>query len=151
MRITVLGAGGWGTSLAILLHYNGHDVTLWEYVRHYAKVLNRSRENKIYLPGIKIPKEIDITHSLEDACTEKHMIVIAIPSQYIRSVISKVKKLDFDNTTFVSVSKGIEKDTMFTVSQILKDEIEDLSDSQIGVLSGPSHAEEVSKKIRIKR
>lgn len=147
MRISVLGAGGWGTTLAILLHHNGHDVTLWEYKKQYAKSLHRSRENKIYLPGIKIPKEINIEYSLDESSTNKHMIVLAIPSQFVRSVLHQIKKYDFNDTTFVSVAKGIEKDTILTVSQIIKSELKHLSDSQIGVLSGPSHAEEVSRKI----
>ncbi len=147
MRISVLGAGGWGTTLAILLYFNGHEVTLWEYKKDYAKTLVRTRENKIYLPGIKIPEEIQITHSLEEACHQRHMIVIAIPTQYIRNILSQIKKNDFSNTTFVSVSKGIERDTLMTVSQIIQDELKNISLSQIGVLSGPSHAEEVSRKI----
>ena len=147
MRISVLGAGGWGTTLAILLHYNGHEVTLWEYRKSYAKKLKKYRENKTYLPKIKIPKEINITYDLEEACIKKHMIVIAVPTQFIRGVIKKVKKYDFMDTTFVSVSKGIEIDTLLTVSKILKDEIPDLMESNIGVLSGPSHAEEVARKI----
>lgn len=147
MNISVLGAGGWGTTLSIILHHNGHNVTLWEYKRHYTKVLNRSRENKIYLPGVKIPKEIIITHSLEESGKDKHMIVLAVPTQFIRSVVKEIRKLDFRDTTFVSVAKGIEKNTMLTVSQVIKDEIKNLKPSQMGVLSGPSHAEEVSRKI----
>jgi glycerol-3-phosphate dehydrogenase (NAD(P)+) len=147
MRISVLGAGGWGTTLAILLHYNGHDVTLWEYKSGYAKVLDKTRENKIYLPGIKIPDEITITHSLVRSCENKHLIVLAVPTQFIRSVISQIKDFDYKDTTFVSVSKGIEKGTLKTVSQIIHDELKKISPSQIGVLSGPSHAEEVSRKI----
>ena len=121
MKISVLGAGGWGTTLAILLHFNGHEVTLWEYKRNYAKVLDRSRENKFYLPGIKIPKEITITHSLSDSCENKHMIVLAVPSQFIRSVLKEMKRYDFRDTIFLSVAKGIEKDTLLTVSQIIKE------------------------------
>lgn len=147
MRITVLGAGGWGTTLSILLQLNGHEVTLWEYKKNYAKVLDRSRENKIYLPGIKIPKEIRITHDLEDASYNKHMIVIAIPSQFVRNVLKDIKKFDYRNTTFVSVAKGIEKNSLMTVSQIISDEIKDIDSTAIGVLSGPSHAEEVSRKV----
>lgn len=147
MRISVLGAGGWGTTLAILLHYNGHDVTLWEYKNHYAKILDRTRENKLYLPGIKIPDELVITHSLTESCKNQHMIVIAVPTQFIRSVLHDLKSANFKDTTFVSVSKGIEIGTLMTVSQIIKDELKSISPSQIGVLSGPSHAEEVSKKI----
>ncbi|MEW6004743.1 MAG: NAD(P)H-dependent glycerol-3-phosphate dehydrogenase [Stygiobacter sp.] len=147
MRISVLGAGGWGTTLAILLHYNGHDVTLWEYKSNYAKTLDKTRENKIYLPGIKIPDEIIITHSLKKSCENQHMIVIAIPSQFIRSVLHELNSYDFHDTTFVSVSKGIEKVTLKTVSQIIHDVLKKISPSQVGVLSGPSHAEEVSRKI----
>lgn len=147
MRISVLGAGSWGTTLAILLHYNGHQVTLWEYKKNYAKILNKHRVNKEYLPGIKIPDEIEITPSLKISCENKHIIVLAIPSQFLRSVIKKIKDFDYSNTTFISVAKGIEKDTLMTVSQIIKDEIPDLNEKNIGVLSGPSHAEEVSRRV----
>ncbi|MCF8240436.1 MAG: NAD(P)H-dependent glycerol-3-phosphate dehydrogenase [Melioribacteraceae bacterium] len=147
MRISVLGAGGWGTTLAILLHYNGHQVTLWEYKKHYAKTLRKTRENKMYLPNVAIPDEIEITPDLEDACTKQHMIIVAIPTQFIRSVLKQTTKLNFSDTTFVSVSKGIEKDTLLTVSKIIKDVLPDIDENNIGVLSGPSHAEEVSKKI----
>jgi glycerol-3-phosphate dehydrogenase (NAD(P)+) len=147
MKISVLGAGGWGTTLAILLHHNGHEVTLWEYKRSYAKEIAHSRDNKIYLPGIKIPKEIVITHSLEECSDSKHMIILAVPTQFIRSVLNNIKGYDFKNTTFVSVAKGIEKDSLKTVSHIIRDEIKNITADQIGVLSGPSHAEEVARKI----
>ncbi|MDX9923136.1 MAG: NAD(P)H-dependent glycerol-3-phosphate dehydrogenase [Ignavibacteriaceae bacterium] len=147
MRISVLGAGGWGTTLAILLHNNGHNVDIWEYKRSYAKSMHKARENKLYLPGVFIPKEINITHDLEEATHNRHIIVIAVPTQFIRSVMHDLRKYDFRNTTFISVSKGIEKHTLMTVSNIIKDELPGISSSNIGVLSGPSHAEEVSKKI----
>jgi len=147
MRISVLGAGGWGTALSIVLHNNGHDVTLWEYKRAYAKSLSKSRINKIYLPGIKVPKEINITHSIDDAIENMHMLVLAVPSQFIRSVLEKIKKVDFTDTILVSVAKGIETDSLLTVSLVIKDVIKKIDDKNIGVLSGPSHAEEVAKKI----
>lgn len=147
MRITVLGAGSWGTTLAVLLSYNGHEVSLWEFKKNYAKALAKHRENKIFLPGVKIPEAIKISNSLKDCIKDRHIIVIAVPTQFIRSVLEKFDALDFSNTTFVSVSKGIEKGTLLTVSQIIEDIIPDINDSQIGVISGPSHAEEVSKKI----
>lgn len=147
MRISVLGAGSWGTTLAVLLNYNGHEVSLWEYKKSYAKSLNKHRENKIFLPGIKIPSDIKITYTLQDCLDDQHMIIIAVPSQFIRSVLRVFGKHDFRNTTFISVAKGIEKDTLLTVCQIVKDEMPDTDDSNIGVLSGPSHAEEVSRKI----
>ena len=146
MKISVLGAGSWGTALAIILSNNGHDVTLWEFKKEYVKGLIKHHENKIFLPGISIPQEITITHSLEQASTNQHMIVIAIPTQFVRSVLKKMKKYSFLNTTFVSVAKGIEKGTLVTVDQIISEEL-NIDDDNIAVLSGPSHAEEVSRKI----
>ena len=147
MRVSVLGAGGWGTALAIVLHHNGHEVTLWEYKKQYTKALNKNRENKIYLPGIKIPPEIKITHSLDESCANQHLIVLAIPSQFIRDVILKFKKYNLRDTILVSVAKGIEQKTLLTVSLVIKDILKKLPDDNIGVLSGPSHAEEVANKI----
>ena len=147
MRISVLGAGGWGTTLAILLHYNGHSVTLWEYKKDYAKILDKKRENKTYLPGIPIPIDITITHNLNEAAIDNNMIVLAVPSQFLRSVIKKIDKNLLKNSILVSVSKGIENNTLMTMSQMLLDAVPTLSENQIGVLSGPSHAEEVSRRI----
>lgn len=146
MKVSVLGAGSWGTALAIILANNGHQVIMWEYNKQYVKNLKKHYENKVFLPGIKIPSEIEITHSLKEAATDQHMIVIAIPTQFIRGVLKQMKKFSFKNTTFVSVSKGIEKDTLLTVDHIIAEEL-DISEDAIGVLSGPSHAEEVAKKI----
>ena len=146
MKISVLGAGSWGTALAIVLSNNGHDVTLWEYKKEYVKGLIKQHENKVFLPGISIPQEITITHTLEQASNDQHMIVIAIPTQFVRSVLKKMKKFSFKNTTFVSVAKGIEKETLVTVNHVISDEL-DIDESNIAVLSGPSHAEEVSRKI----
>jgi glycerol-3-phosphate dehydrogenase (NAD(P)+) len=147
MKISVLGAGGWGTTLGILLHYNGHDVTLWEYRKSYANKLNKKRENVDLLPGIKIPKEINITNNLEESTTGQHLIVLAVPSQFLRSAVKKIKFQNIKETILVSVAKGIEKNTLLTMSQMLKDVHPLLDDEQLGVLSGPSHAEEVAKRI----
>jgi glycerol-3-phosphate dehydrogenase (NAD(P)+) len=147
MKISVLGAGGWGTTLAILLHYNGHDVQLWEYKGSYARTLIKQRVNEKYLPGIKIPREIKITHDLDEAASGKQMIVLAVPAQFLRSVIKKVNKADIKNALLVSVAKGIETTSLMTMSQMLKDVHPALAEDQIGVLSGPSHAEEVSRRI----
>jgi glycerol-3-phosphate dehydrogenase (NAD(P)+) len=147
MKIAVLGAGGWGTTLAILLHYNGHDVTLREYKRNYSKVLDKTRKNEKYLPGIKIPKEIKITSDLDESVTNKNMIVLAVPSQFLRGVVKNISYSKIKNSLLVSVAKGIENKTMMTVSQMLRDVFPSLDEGQIGVISGPSHAEEVSRKI----
>lgn len=146
MKISVLGAGSWGTALAIILNNNGHDVTLWEYKKEYVKGIIKHKENRVFLPGIKIPQDILVTNSLEKASDNQHMIVIAIPTQFVRDVLQKMKKISFDNTTFVSVAKGIEKETLVTVNKIIEDELQ-IESKNIAVLSGPSHAEEVSRKI----
>jgi glycerol-3-phosphate dehydrogenase (NAD(P)+) len=147
MKISVLGAGGWGTTLAILLYYNGHDVTLWEFQKKYAKTLDKTRENKIFLPGVKIPNEIVITHDLEEASSNKNLLVLAVPSQFLRSVVKNLRPSVIKDVVFVNVAKGIENKSLMTMSQMLKDEIPSLDEGQIGVLSGPSHAEEVSRRI----
>lgn len=147
MKVSVLGAGGWGTTLAVLLHYNGHNVTLWEYKKSYAKELSKRRENKIYLPEVIIPDEVKITSDLEESTSDKNLIVLAVPSQFLRKVVEKIDYHSIKDTIIVSVSKGIEKETLMTMSQMIKDVHHRLSKEQIGVLSGPSHAEEVSKRI----
>ncbi len=147
MKIAVLGAGGWGTTLAILLHYNGHKVTLWEYQKSYARELNKKRINIDYLPGIKIPKEIQITSDLDESSTDKNLIVLAVPSQFLRKIVKKISYTSISDTVLASVSKGIEKDSLMTMSQMLLDVHPSLSEAQIGVISGPSHAEEVSRRI----
>lgn len=147
MNISVIGAGGWGTTLAILLYYNGHNVTLWEFDPEYAELISRTRCNDTFLQGVKIPEEILITNSLTNACEKQQMIVLAVPSQFMRKVIQKIKLLDISDTILVSVSKGIETGTLMTISQIIKDEMPELPEKYIAVISGPSHAEEVSRKI----
>jgi glycerol-3-phosphate dehydrogenase (NAD(P)+) len=147
MKISIIGAGGWGTTLSILLHYNGHEVVLREYKRAYAKKLQKSRVNDTYLPGIKIPKEIKITHDLEEATYNQNLIVLAVPSQFLRGVVKDIKFSDIKNSILVSVAKGIEKNTLMTMSQMLIDVYPHINEEQIGVLSGPSHAEEVSRRM----
>ena len=147
MKISVLGAGGWGTTLAILLHYNGHNVTLWEYKKSYARELIKKRINSFYLPGIKIPKEILITHDIEEASDDKNLIVLAVPSQFLRGVVNKINFKFIEDSILVSVAKGIENKSLMTMSQMLKDVFPSINKNQIGVISGPSHAEEVSQRI----
>ena len=147
MKISVLGAGGWGTTLAILLHYNGHNVTLWEYKKSYARHLLKKRINTDYLPGIKIPKEILITSDIEESTENKNLIVMAVPSQFLRGIVRDIDFHQIKNSILVSVSKGIENKSLMTMSQMLKNVFPHVDKNQIGVISGPSHAEEVSKRI----
>ncbi len=147
MNVTVLGAGAWGTTLAIILAKNGHQVSLWEFDRSYAKTMQRKRENKLYLPGIDLPDEITVINKLDEASQKKQMLVLAVPSQFARGIISKIDYNDLKDTAIVSVSKGIENKTHLTMSQMLLSVHPKLSNELIATLSGPSHAEEVSRNI----
>ena len=141
--ICVLGSGGWGTAIAILLNNNGHKVTLWSYLKTESDDLKKFRENKPFLPGVSIPEGITFDSDLE-CCRNKDLIVIATPSHGIRSVASKIKDFLLTGQVVLNISKGIEEGTYLTISQVLKEE---LPQCKIAVMSGPSHAEEVSRNI----
>ncbi len=147
MRITVLGAGSWGTTLSILLANNAHSVTLWSYRERYTEDIRAKCENPSFLPGIKIPESIVPTSDLIASVQDAEMIVAAVPSQFIRSVMARLKHLPFDKITVVNVAKGVENGTLMTMSEMLHDTIPNLPTRSIATLSGPSHAEEVSKQI----
>lgn len=146
-KISVLGAGGWGTTLAMVLSHNKYDVTLWEFNPVYYDTLVNLRENFYYLPGVKIPKSIHITNDLSEAVTKSDLLVVSTPTQFIRPVFESVKNIDIKNKIVVSVSKGIENDSLMLVSDILLDIFKSLNRNNLVALSGPSHAEEVSRKI----
>jgi len=144
-KITILGDGGWGTALAIVAARNGNRVVLWSAFRDYAEYLQKKRENKKFLPGIKIPKPLVITSDLEEAVKWGDLLVFAIPTQYLRNVLYRVKNQSLNGKTLVSVAKGIEGKTGLRPSEI----IYAMLGRQISltVLSGPSHAEEVVRKV----
>ncbi len=147
MRITVLGAGSWGTTLAILLNYNAHEVTLWAHQKDHADALITSRENVRLLPGIPIPREIRITEDLAAAVSRASVIVTAVPAQFVRSVAAGLPGSDFHSTIFVNVAKGIENNSLFTVSEVLLDVVPTLRRANVVTLSGPSFAEEVARQV----
>jgi len=147
-NIGVLGAGSWGTALAILFDKNGHRTTMWEFRADAVARLIKNRENSEFLPGAKLPQSLQITNSLEESCEDKDIIVIAVPSHVVREVAEKIARLSIKkDTIFVSVSKGIENGTLMRMSEILKATIPALTADRIVTLSGPSHAEEVSRNI----
>jgi glycerol-3-phosphate dehydrogenase (NAD(P)+) len=147
MRIAVIGAGGWGTTLAILLSENSHQVSLWSIAESDAATMREKRENPSFLPGVAIPSTVEITSDLRQATQGREMLVAAVPSQYMRSVLAKLPGAPLENVTIVNVSKGIENGTLMTMSQMLSDVFPALPRNNIVTLSGPSHAEEVSRKI----
>lgn len=147
MRITVLGAGSWGTTLAILLANKSHGVTLWSYRSEDARTIHTHRENPSFLPGVRIPESIVVTSDLVSSVRDADMIITAIPSQYVRGVMIQLKSLAFDNVTVVNVAKGVENGSLMTMSEMLLDTVPNLPSHNIVTLSGPSHAEEVSRQI----
>jgi glycerol-3-phosphate dehydrogenase (NAD(P)+) len=141
-KITVLGAGGWGLALAIALHFNRHSVTVWSPFKEEVEALIKNRENEKLLKGIKIPEEIVITDDIF-AAENSHITVIATPSFAVRQTAEKLAKLK-NCGVVVNVAKGFEAKTLLRLSQVIGEE---LPSSDIVVLSGPSHAEEVARKI----
>jgi glycerol-3-phosphate dehydrogenase (NAD(P)+) len=143
-NVSILGAGTWGTALAILLAGNGRKVTIWTKIENEAHMLEENRNNIKNLPGAQLPKEVSITLDLEEACKDKDIIVMAVASPYIRSTAKLASPYIKEGQVIVNVSKGIEDVTLHTLSEVLKDEI---PQADIAVLSGPSHAEEVSRGV----
>ena len=111
-KITVLGTGGWGTALALVLHSKGHNVTLWGSTPDYVESLKEQRENKKYLKGIEIPHDLKITSDIESTQEQVDLIVVAIPTPYVRKTLQPFKNHYIPGTPIVSVIKGIENETL---------------------------------------
>jgi len=147
MRIAVLGAGSWGTTLAVLLSEKNHDVSLWTYRPEQADLIIETRENSAFLPGIKIPKQISILTDIQEAAYKKDIIVSAVPSQFLRSVIMQIAHHELSQTIIVNVAKGIENHSLMTMSEVMLDVFEHEKKANLAILSGPSHAEEVIQRM----
>ncbi len=142
-KISVIGSGSWGTTLANHLAEKGHHVKLWSYERALVDEIKRTGINNIYLPGIPLSHNIDVTDDLDVALKEAGYIISVVPTQFTRSVFSNAIHYLSEDAVIVSASKGIEHGSLITVSSIL----ENLTGRKISVLSGPSFAEEVIKKL----
>ena len=143
-KVSVVGAGSWGTALAMLLCNNGHDTMLWSHREEQAEELRTARENKAKLPGVKIPEEIHVTSDLSEALIDKDVIVMAVPSVAVRTTAKKMSSHIRYGQVIVNVAKGIEEGTLKTLSEQIEEEI---PQANVAVLSGPSHAEEVSREL----
>ena len=143
-KILILGTGGWGTALSILLHNKGLKVTLWGSTPDYVEFLKKNRENTKYLQGIQIPTDLNITSNIDDAQSKVNLIVAAIPTPYVRKIIKNLKNHYIPGTPIVSVTKGIENETLMRGSEIIRDI---LGKQPIALLLGPSHAEEVARRL----
>lgn len=142
--ISIIGAGSWGTALALLLHHNGHTVTVWSIIEKEIEMLRTEREHKDKLPGIKLPEDMIFTTDLEAAVKGKDILVLAVPSPHMRSTSKSMSPYVKEGQIIVNVAKGIEETTLLTLSQIIEEEI---PQAEVAVLSGPSHAEEVGRGI----
>lgn len=140
--IAVLGDGGWGTTLAIHLHRCGHDVRWWGAFPAHVKVLDRRRENVTYLPDIPIPRSLRIVSDLSEAVASASIVILAIPSQYLRSVLRKLRLLPRPKAVFVNAAKGLERGTLRRMSEVVREEMGEVS---LAVLSGPNIASEIAR------
>jgi glycerol-3-phosphate dehydrogenase (NAD(P)+) len=147
MKIAVLGAGSWGTTLAILLYTARHDVTLWTYKSDHAKLMRETHVNKEFLPDVMLPNDLSISDDLLSVAESSEMIVTAIPTQFIRSVFVRLADTDLSRKIIVNVAKGIENGTLMTISELIEDCCPSVLRERQAILSGPSHAEEVSQNI----
>lgn len=144
MNISVLGAGSWGTALAVLLCDNGHEVTIWSIDKREVEMIDEKREQVEKLPGVRIPDRIAVSNDLESCITGRDLLILAVPSIFIRSTAKSMAPFIEDGQIIVNVSKGIEETTLKNMTDVIEDEIHN---ARVGVLSGPSHAEEVGRKI----
>lgn len=145
MKICILGAGGWGIALAMLLHNNGHTITSWTHLQEECDLLSRERANEKLLPGVKIPPEIVFTTDFSCAA-EAELIVLAVPSFAVASTVERLRTVISDGTVVVNVGKGLDAQNGYcrfseTISRVLANQ------NPVVVLTGPTHAEEVSRNI----
>ncbi len=145
MKIGVLGAGTWGMALARMLSKTGHDVMVWSAIEAEIDEYSTTRRHK-NLPGMVIPDEIVFTKDIAEVCKDKDILLFAVPSIFVRGTTQKARDYIPDGQIIVDVAKGIEADTLYTMSQVIKDALNDGKHSHVKVvaLSGPTHAEEVA-------
>lgn len=143
-NIGIIGAGSWGTAIACALSDNGHNVTIWSIVPEEVEMLNTKHEHETKLPGVILADEIVATGDMEIVCMNKDLLVFVVPSVFVRSTAKKAAPYVKDGQIIVNLAKGIEESTLDTLTEILEEEI---PCADVAVLSGPSHAEEVGKRM----
>ncbi|BBA52369.1 NAD(P)H-dependent glycerol-3-phosphate dehydrogenase [Fusobacterium varium] len=143
-KVVIIGAGSWGTALGLVLARKGYDITLWEFNKERAEEIQKDRENKRYLPGIKFPDNLNVTYVKEGLLKGIKYVVFSVPSQVLRGVIREFSNDLTEDMLLVNTAKGIEVSTGMRLSEVMKDEIKGKFHKNIVVLSGPTHAEEVA-------
>ena len=142
-KISILGGGSWGIALSVLLHNNGHEVTVWSALPAEVEMLAEKHEHKM-LPGVKLADDMKFTADDAEAVQGQDLLVMAVASSYTRSTAHRISSLVADGQKIVNVAKGIEDGTLMTLSEIIEQEI---PQADVAVLSGPSHAEEVGRGV----
>lgn len=140
-KVSILGGGSWGIALAVLLHKNGHQITIWSALASEIEMLSEYHEHKM-LPGVKLAEDMIFTTDDKQAVEGKDLLVMAVASSYTRSTARRLSSLVAEGQKIVNVAKGIEENTLLTLSEIIEEEI---PQADVAVLSGPSHAEEVGR------
>ena len=143
-KVSVIGAGSWGTAISKLLSTNGHEVTVWSIMEDEIQMLKTEHEHKSKLPGVALPETIEFTTDLEGSIKGRDLLVLAVPSPFTRSTAHKMAPYVEDGQIIVNVAKGIEESTLMILTDIIEQEIPKCN---AAVLSGPSHAEEVGRGI----
>ena len=143
-KVGIIGAGSWGTAIAATLSDNGHQVTVWSIVEDEVHMLNEMHEHQTKLPGVKLSEDIWATGDMQTVCQDKNLLVFVVPSVYVRSTAKMAAPFIKDGQKIVNLAKGIEEATLDTLSEIIEEEI---PNADVAVLSGPSHAEEVGRKL----
>jgi glycerol-3-phosphate dehydrogenase (NAD(P)+) len=146
-RITVLGAGSWGTALAVLLVGKGYDVALWGRNPEFVTGLKETRENSRYLPGVRLPEAVRVTADLQEALHRTGVVVIAVPSHAFREVVCLIRPFLETGTVVVNAAKGLEEGSLARLSQVFAEVAGPERLARFVVLSGPSHAEEVGRQL----
>ena len=149
MKIGVIGAGTWGVALARMLTNSSHDVIVWSAIEEEIRELESTRVHK-NLPGATIPKATAFTTELKDATVGKDILLLAVPSVYVRATVARLAEFVSDSQIIVNVAKGIEENTLFTMTEVIKDELKKRSSAKgvkLIALSGPTHAEEVARDL----
>lgn len=139
-KIGIIGAGSWGTALSVVLSSNGHSVVIWSLIEEEIAMLREKHEHVDKLPGVKLPETVTFTTDMQEAVTQSDMLVLAVPSVYTRSTAKSMAPYVADGQLIVCVAKGIEEDTLKTISEVVEEEI---PNAEVAVMCGPSHAEEV--------
>ena len=145
-RVSIIGAGNMGTAMALVLADNGYQVKCWDFNEKVVKDINEHHENKIYLPGFTLPKSIQATTDIKEAVYFANVLIFSVPSQHLRTTLRMIPKEDLDFEIIVNCAKGIDLDTGQFMSQIVEEELAPHAHEVIASLSGPSIANEMSRK-----